>query len=188
MSTQKGNVQRKRPQKYKNTKAFKNDLHDTSKEIKQLNSVTFDNLCSRCAEIIQWRVKFKKYHQLTNPKVCVKCNEKTVKQAYHTVCKNCSSALKICAKCGKSSETIAFDTTVKQEDINQEFLDAIKNIRERERRTLLRMAQSSQNSTGISGTDEAEGNLSSHEGDLTDSIKERLSNIKCDDDSEYASS
>ncbi|CAH8651344.1 unnamed protein product [Heterobilharzia americana] len=109
MSSQRGNTQRTRPQKYRNTKAFKNNLHDTSKEVKQLSDVPLDLLCPRCVEIIQWRVKFKKYHQLTNPKACVKCNEKTVKQAYHIVCKPCSSALKICCKCGKPNESINFE-------------------------------------------------------------------------------
>ncbi|CAH8634651.1 unnamed protein product [Schistosoma mattheei] len=134
MSSQKGNTQRTRPQKHKNTKAFKNNLHDTSKEIKRLNNLTFDFLCPRCTGVVQWRVKYKKYHQLANPRVCVKCNGKTVKQAYHTICTDCSSALKICSKCGKSDGSITFGATENQEDINQQFIDALKNVRERERR------------------------------------------------------
>ncbi|CAH8568267.1 unnamed protein product [Schistosoma turkestanicum] len=132
MSSQKGNAQRTRPQKYKNTKVFKNNLHDTSKEIKRLNNLTFDCLCPRCSDVIQWRVKYKKYHQLSNPRVCVKCNRKTVKQAYYTVCVDCSCALKICSKCGKSDESINFDSTETQ-DLDQQFTDALKTVRERER-------------------------------------------------------
>ncbi|CAI2735730.1 unnamed protein product [Schistosoma spindalis] len=108
MSSQKGNIQRTRPQKYKNTRAFQNNLHDTSKEIKRLNNLTFDFLCPRCTGVVQWKVKYKKYHQLANPRVCVKCNGKAVKQAYHTICTDCSSALKICSKCGKSDGSITF--------------------------------------------------------------------------------
>jgi hypothetical protein len=68
MSTQKGNSNRNRPQKYKNTKAFKNDLHDTSHTTKLINSLEFYGLCKRCKEIIDWKVKYKKYKPLTTAK------------------------------------------------------------------------------------------------------------------------
>ncbi|CAH8673802.1 hypothetical protein MS3_00003984 [Schistosoma haematobium] len=179
MSSQKGNTQRTRPQKYKNTKAFKNNLHDTSKEVKRLNNLTFDFLCPRCTGVVQWRVKYKKYHQLANPRVCVKCNGKTVKQAYHTICTDCSSALKICSKCGKSDGSITFGATENQEDINQQFIDALKNVRERERRALLRLTQSNKKpiESGNINADE-EFHLNS----LNKLIVKELSDIKFDED------
>ncbi|CAH8634635.1 unnamed protein product [Schistosoma mattheei] len=179
MSSQKGNTQRTRPQKHKNTKAFKNNLHDTSKEIKRLNNLTFDFLCPRCTGVVQWRVKYKKYHQLANPRVCVKCNGKTVKQAYHTICTDCSSALKICSKCGKSDGSITFGATENQEDINQQFIDALKNVRERERRALLRLAQSNKKPIE-SGNINADEEI--HLNSLNKLIVKELSDIKFDED------
>ena len=68
MSTQKGNSSRSRPQKHKNTKAFKNDLHDTSITTKKINNLEFYGICDRCKEIIDWKVKYKKYKLLSTPK------------------------------------------------------------------------------------------------------------------------
>jgi hypothetical protein len=76
MSSQKGNSLRSRPQKHKNVRAFKNDLHDTSHIIKKINNLDFYGLCGRCKGIIDWKVKYKKYKPLTTMKKCVKCLEK----------------------------------------------------------------------------------------------------------------
>lgn len=38
--------------------------------------------------------------------VSVKCSQKTVKDAYHIICKPCSLQLEICCKCGKKEEII----------------------------------------------------------------------------------
>ncbi|CAH8653452.1 unnamed protein product [Schistosoma guineensis] len=111
--------------------------------------------------------------------VSVKCNGKTVKQAYHTICTDCSSALKICSKCGKSDGSITFGTTENQEDINQQFIDALKNVRERERRALLRLTQSNKKpiESGNINADE-EFHLNS----LNKLIVKELSDIKFDED------
>ncbi|PRD20787.1 UNVERIFIED_CONTAM: C9orf85 [Trichonephila clavipes] len=34
--------------------------------------------------------------------ICIKCEEKTVKSAYHNICSNCSENLNVCAKCGEN--------------------------------------------------------------------------------------
>lgn len=67
MSTKKGNNSKK-GQRHQNTKAYKNDLHDTSKKTKQINSLVVGGVCTRCREIIEWRKKFNKYKPLTAPK------------------------------------------------------------------------------------------------------------------------
>ena len=67
MSTRRGNNSKK-GQKYQNTKAFKNDLYDTSKGTKQINGLIVGGVCAKCREIIEWRKKFKKYKPLTAPK------------------------------------------------------------------------------------------------------------------------
>ncbi|KAF6776984.1 hypothetical protein AHF37_03287 [Paragonimus kellicotti] len=143
MSTQKGNDHRTRPPKYKNTVAFKNTMHDTSKRTQDINHLTLDGLCSRCTGIIEWKAKYKKYRPLTQPSVCIKCHQKTVKRAYYTVCASCTSQLKVCGKCGQSGELMLSSEEKNQQQDNQEFENSLRQLRERERRTLLRIAQSS---------------------------------------------
>ena len=67
MSTKKGN-NAKKGQRHQNTKAYKNDLHDTSKKTRQINSLVVGGVCARCREIIEWRKKFNKYKPLNAPK------------------------------------------------------------------------------------------------------------------------
>ena len=68
MSSQKGNLKKTGPPKYKNERAFKNNLHDTSKKQKEINSLEFHGLCEHCKGVIEWKVKYKKYKPLTAPK------------------------------------------------------------------------------------------------------------------------
>ncbi|XP_071502911.1 uncharacterized protein [Diadema antillarum] len=101
MSTQRGNVKKSRTQKHKNTVVFKNSMHDTSKRTKQLNDMCISDTCARCKDILEWKIKYKKYKPLTQPKRCTKCQEKTIKNAYRIICENCAEADGICTKCGK---------------------------------------------------------------------------------------
>jgi hypothetical protein len=68
MSTQKGNVRKTGSQKYQNKSAFKNSLHDTTPRVKLMNSVVLGRVCKRCKDIIDWKIKYKKYKPLTVPK------------------------------------------------------------------------------------------------------------------------
>lgn len=68
MSSQRGNTARKRPQKHKNSRAFKNDLHDCSQKIKMINSLQLTGLCARCKETIEWKIKYRKYKPLSQAK------------------------------------------------------------------------------------------------------------------------
>lgn len=99
MSSQKGNAARNRPQKHQNRFAFKNNLHDTNVRTKRLNAIQINHVCPRCKDILEWKIKYKKYKQLKAAKTCNKCHQKCVKEAYHTSCHQCSTALKICPKC-----------------------------------------------------------------------------------------
>lgn len=80
MSSKKGDCQRKRPQKYKNTFAFKNDLYDKSTKIKNLNALSINEVCQRCHDQIEWKIKYRKYKALTKPANCNCCNERKVKK------------------------------------------------------------------------------------------------------------
>lgn len=72
MSSQKGNTARNRPQKHQNSFAFKNTLHDTNHRTKAINNTPISNVCIRCKEIIQWKIKYKKYKPLTQARTCVR--------------------------------------------------------------------------------------------------------------------
>lgn len=104
MSSCKGNIKRTRAQKHQNRTVFRNDLHDNSVKIKFINSIQPSGICSRCKDIIDWKIKYKKYKPLTAPKKCVRCEQKSVKAAYHTMCIPCSRKEGVCAKCCKAEE------------------------------------------------------------------------------------
>ncbi|XP_051923454.1 uncharacterized protein C9orf85 homolog [Hippocampus zosterae] len=106
MSSQRSNTSRSRGQKYQNTIAFKNDKYGASVQVKKANSKIHDGLCQHCKDVLEWKVKYNKYKSLTQPRKCVKCSQKTVKDAYHVICKPCSLQLEICCKCGKKEDIV----------------------------------------------------------------------------------
>ncbi|KAL0979654.1 hypothetical protein UPYG_G00187850 [Umbra pygmaea] len=114
MSSQKGNVSRSRRQKHQNTAAFKNDKYGATVQVKIANSKVHDGLCQRCKDVIEWKVKYNKYKTLTQPRPCVKCSQKTVKDSYHVICKPCALKLEICTKCGKKEDIVIPINTQKQ--------------------------------------------------------------------------
>jgi len=99
MSSQRGNPEKKKPPKYANKTAFKNDLHDTNKRTKVIRELEVTGCCDKCRKVIEWKIKYKKYKPLTVPKRCVKCQQKTVLNAYNIVCTPCATLQDICAKC-----------------------------------------------------------------------------------------
>lgn len=147
MSTQKGNTVRTRSQKYQNKTKFKNNLHDTSHNTKFINTLEIDNVCVRCKSIIEWKIKYKKYKPLKNPSTCVKCHNKNVKQAYHTMCSDCSKQLKVCPKCGQQKELVESSSAVNIELLlkSPKVEEAVKSLSERRRRTFYRQISNPQN-------------------------------------------
>ncbi|CAJ1068574.1 uncharacterized protein C9orf85 homolog [Xyrichtys novacula] len=106
MSSQKGNVSRSRGQKHQNAAAYRNDKYGATTQVKKANSKIHDGLCQHCKGVLEWKVKYNKYKSLTQPRKCVKCSQKTVKDAYHIICKPCSLQLEICCKCGKKEDIV----------------------------------------------------------------------------------
>ncbi|CAL1616078.1 unnamed protein product [Knipowitschia caucasica] len=106
MSSQKGNVSRSRCQKHHNTVAFKNDKYGATVQVQKAKSKVHDGLCQHCKDVLEWKVKYNKYKTLTQPRKCVKCSQKNIKDAYYVVCKPCSLQLEICCKCGKKEEIV----------------------------------------------------------------------------------
>lgn len=142
MSSQRGNALKRKPQKHKNSVAFKNDLHDTSNRTKQINSLEHYGVCIRCKDIIEWKVKYKKYKPLTKPKKCVKCLNPKVLTAYYIVCQGCCESLKVCSKCSKPSDEIEFGENEKEQKKKEiEFQQEIKLLSERKRRKFLRLLE-----------------------------------------------
>uniref|UniRef100_A0A0A9YWL2 Uncharacterized protein C9orf85 n=1 Tax=Lygus hesperus TaxID=30085 RepID=A0A0A9YWL2_LYGHE len=136
MSSQKGNVARSRAQKYKNSRAFKNDLHDKTPKIKLINSLEITDVCPRCKDVLEWKIKYRKYKMPKNPRTCTKCNKKNVTNSYRIMCKECAEKLKVCPKCGlneqeqkiealtaKMKKTPVNGMSVQQNDVDEEETD-----------------------------------------------------------------
>ena len=140
MSTQRGNTSKKRAQKHKNVTAFKNDKYDTTGKMKAINSLVVSNVCQRCKDCIEWKIKYKKYKPLTVPSKCIKCQGKKVKYAYHIVCSECALEHKICAKCSKEKAVIGEVEKSASEMQKEEskLREELKFMRLREKRTFLR--------------------------------------------------
>jgi len=101
MSSQRGNPQKTKPPKHANRTAFKNDLHDTNKRTKAIRELQITGCCDKCTKVIEWKIKYKKYKPLTMPRKCVKCQGKTVLNAYYIICAPCGKLKHICGKCGE---------------------------------------------------------------------------------------
>ncbi|KAM7520640.1 hypothetical protein LguiB_019602 [Lonicera macranthoides] len=95
-------------------------------------------VCLRCKEQIEWKRKYGKYKQLTEPAKCQRCTKRNVRQAYHNLCTACAKEQKVCAKCSCRVERIIGRDITEVETEQKKLEEAINNARERERRTLLR--------------------------------------------------
>ena len=104
-------------------------------------------VCQRCKEIIDWKIKYKKYKPLTAPKTCNKCHQKAITQAYRTICRNCASTLKVCEKCGESKTVIPKTVLTPQERMKEEaeIERELKDLPERKRRSVLRYMAKARN-------------------------------------------
>lgn len=73
-----------------------------SRLTKTILALPINGLCPSCRDVIEWRKRFRKYKPLSVPKRCVRCGERTVKEAYHVICQLCAVASSSCAKCLQS--------------------------------------------------------------------------------------
>lgn len=92
--------------------------------------------------MIQWKIKYRKYKALSQPKACTRCNQLTVKKAYHVLCRDCAIGSKQCAKCMKSAsevEIIPAEPSEKEKlMMDIEMKQLVAALPERKRRTFLR--------------------------------------------------
>ncbi|CAI5500718.1 unnamed protein product [Closterium sp. Naga37s-1] len=95
-------------------------------------------VCRRCSEQIAWRRKYGKYKPLTEPAKCGACGKRSVKDAYHAICKACAKEKGLCAKCRQPTKEIVQDGAAVRENEMKQLEEALGRLRERERRSLLR--------------------------------------------------
>ncbi|KAK8953749.1 hypothetical protein KSP40_PGU010677 [Platanthera guangdongensis] len=142
------------PPKHQNQYAWKpssgnkkndNELGGKSRPYSEVTGV-----CPRCKEQIEWKRRcykeifniaapfwlrrYGKYKALVEPTKCQKCTKRAVRQAYH----RCAKDLNVCAKCCCSKSQIVGRDLAEVEAEQKALEEAIKNARERDRRTLLR--------------------------------------------------
>nr|XP_022909400.1 uncharacterized protein C9orf85 homolog [Onthophagus taurus] len=174
MSTQKGNNTRSRPQKHQNKSSFKNSLHDTSHRTKFINNIQVSDVCTRCKDVIEWKIKYKKYKPLTQPKKCVKCEQKTVRKAYHVMCRDCGKKLSVCTKCCQSKEIIpAPPDQEEQLKLDKELQVLLQSLSERKRRTFLRYMNKKEKDLGETSEQKK------------DDLVKKLNELNVKDDSEF---
>ncbi|XP_053679696.1 nucleolar transcription factor 1 [Anopheles nili] len=143
MSSKRGDTRRTRAQKHQNSYAFKNNLHDKHTPlIKLITNLNVSEVCEHCKSVIDWKIKYRKYKPLTQPKSCSKCGERKVKRAYHVICRDCALSSRCCAKCLKSADEANIippePTEQEQVKLKAEMDQLIKSLPERKRRTFLR--------------------------------------------------
>lgn len=94
----------KRGQRHQNSHAFAVSKFSFTQQ--KIAASPVHGLCQRCLEIIQWKKRMNKYKPLSQPKKCVACDKKDVREAYHALCPHCSRVKNVCAKCQLSSEVL----------------------------------------------------------------------------------
>ncbi|XP_053659133.1 uncharacterized protein C9orf85 homolog [Anopheles marshallii] len=178
MSSKRGDTRRTRAQKHQNSYAFKNNLHDKHTPlIKLITNLNVCEVCEHCKSIIDWKIKYRKYKPLTQPKSCSKCGERKVKRAYHVICRECALASRCCAKCLKSADEASIippePTEQEQVKLKAEMDQLIKSLSERKRRTFLRyMNRGQKKKQKGAGAEEYDSDEDENEGRKKKSIDE----------------
>lgn len=204
MSSQRGaGLTRKRAQKHKNSFAFKNDLHDKTPQMKKMNALNVCEVCERCKAQIEWKIKYKKYKPLSQAKTCIKwvlrigirlgrekwpnfdfvfrrCNQRTVKKAYHVCCKDCAKKARICAKCMTSADEVSIEppepTPQEAQQLQVEMDRLIKSLSERKRRTFQRFMKKGkevENAEGVADKEAADTTAGEEKTEDGEAVKKR---------------
>lgn len=85
------------PPCHQNQYAF---VHNPASRLtKSIAAIPLGGVCVRCRDVLEWRKKFRKYKPLKEPRRCTRCGNKTVKDAYHAVCRDCAEREGVCGKC-----------------------------------------------------------------------------------------
>ncbi|KAL0424513.1 UNVERIFIED_CONTAM: putative protein C9o [Sesamum radiatum] len=160
-----GRSNRRGPPKHQNKFAWKPNSGCTINptevggKLRPYSEVT--GVCSRCKEQIEWKRRYGKYKPLTEPAKCQRCSKRNVRQAYHNLCAGCAKEHKVCAKCSCRVDNIIGRDVSEVEAEQKALEEAIKNARERDRRTLLRAMNKGNSSSAVtrSNDDSKAGDL-----------------------------
>ncbi|KAK7381225.1 hypothetical protein VNO78_33756 [Psophocarpus tetragonolobus] len=150
------------PQKHQNKIAWKPNAGRKINEtevggrFRPLSDIT--GVCPRCKEQIEWKRRYGKYKPLLQPAKCQRCSKRAVRQAYHNLCSGCAKEHRVCAKCCCSRDQIVGRDLAEVEAEQKMLEEAIKNARERERRSLLRAMNKGKSKNSDSTPAETKGN------------------------------
>lgn len=111
-------------------------MQEVGGKFRPLSEIT--GVCLRCRDQIEWKRKYGKYKPLSEPAKCQKCSKRNVRQAYHNLCNGCAKEHKVCAKCSCRVDQVVGRDISEVEAEKKALEEAIKNARERDRRSLLR--------------------------------------------------
>lgn len=104
--------------------------------------MSINEVCQKCRDVIEWKIKYRKYKALKAPAACNKCLERKIKKAYHVLCRDCAIANKQCAKCLRTEAEVAIippePTDEEKLKLQIEMKHMIQSLSERKRRTFLR--------------------------------------------------
>ncbi|KAE9466607.1 hypothetical protein C3L33_01457, partial [Rhododendron williamsianum] len=150
MTTRKGAPVHQNKFAWKPNQGVKINETEVGGKFRPLSEVT--GVCPRCKDQIEWKRKYGKYKPLSEPAKwsqslslslslslhIQRCSKRAVRQAYHNLCTACAKEQKVCAKCSCRVGQIVGRDSAEVEAEQKMLEEAIKNARERDRRTLLR--------------------------------------------------
>ena len=67
MSSQRGNAHKRGAPAHANATAWRNNLHNSSRQTKALNAMEVSGVCVGSRDQINWRIKFNEYKQVNKP-------------------------------------------------------------------------------------------------------------------------
>lgn len=133
---------RRGPPKHQNQYAWKpnagHKINETELGGKFRPYSEITGVCPRCKDQIEWKRRYGKYKPILEPAKCQRCGKRAIRQAYHNICPACAKDAGVCAKCSSLVDQIVGRDTSEVEVERKTLEEAIKNARERDRRTLLR--------------------------------------------------
>jgi Uncharacterized conserved protein (DUF2039) len=167
MSTARGSgVGRTRAQAYQNTHAFRHNKNSKKSNLLRAR-VNTGGLCLRCSEKIEWRIKYRKYKPLTQPRKCNGCDERSVRHAYRTLCDDCADKRGVCPQCAEATRVNPKVPSKTEANREQDILEgAVESMRERHRRTIYRKAARGEDvSAALAGANKSDDDYSHDEGE-----------------------
>lgn len=182
VSTAKGKSGAKKPApKHKNAFAFTTNKHSFISL--KIAALPVHGLCGHCLEIISWKKRINKYKPLTQPKKCVDCFQRTVKDAYHVLCNECAKKKKVCAKCQSKAQVIDGEKSLKEKiQEEQELQMKLEFLSERQRRSYHRKIEKGETEAAQRILEKIEDEDDDFDDDLDDSLEDL--NLEEDEDSE----